>query len=70
MLDLRFGQAPSQVVLGFPVTQVEAGFQIRIEAITDIGGDALAAAAAVLLITIVLGVGQGYVIVQIAQHLT
>ncbi|MCY1430904.1 hypothetical protein D9M71_468620 [compost metagenome] len=70
VLDLFLGQASGQVILGFPVAQVEAGFQAWAEAITDIGGDALAAAAAVLLVTIVLRIGQGHVVVQIAQHLT
>ncbi|MNT31735.1 hypothetical protein D3C72_1675830 [compost metagenome] len=69
MFDLRFGQAPSQVVLGFPIAQVETRFQIRIETVTDVGGNPLAAATAVLLIAIVLSVSQGHVVVQVTQDL-
>ena len=69
VLDLVFGQAPRQFVFSFPVAQVEAGFQVGVEAVTDIGGNALGAAAAVRLVAVIFRIGQGHVIVEIAQHL-
>ncbi|MNH12796.1 hypothetical protein D3C79_723480 [compost metagenome] len=69
VLDLLLGQASSQIVLGFAVAQVKAGFQVRVETVADVGGDALAAAAAVILVTVVFGIGQRYVVVQVTQYL-
>lgn len=69
MLDLFFGHAPGQLVIGFAIAQVKAGFQLRAEAIANVGGDALAAAAGVVLIAIGVRVGQRHVVVEVAQHL-
>ncbi|MNE18000.1 hypothetical protein D3C80_1110020 [compost metagenome] len=69
VLDLRLGQTPGQLVVGFPVAQVEAGFQVRVETVADVGGNALAVAAGMVLIAVVIGIGQGQVVVQVAQHL-
>jgi hypothetical protein len=52
MLDVGFGHAACQFVIGFAIAQVEAGFQLWTEAITDIGCDAFAAASGMVLIAV------------------
>ena len=69
MLDIVFGHAPGQFVIGFAIAQVEAGFQLRAEAIADVGGNAFAVASGVVLIAVSVGICQGDVVVQIPQHL-
>ncbi|MNF76968.1 hypothetical protein D3C84_590950 [compost metagenome] len=69
MLDGVFGHAAGEVIVGRTMAQVEARFQVRVEAITEVGDDALAVAGGVILIAVGAGIGQGHVVVEVAQHL-
>ncbi|MNP34460.1 hypothetical protein D3C76_1277480 [compost metagenome] len=69
VLDGVLGDPAGEVVVGLAVAQVEARFQVRVEAITEVGDDALAVAGGVILIAVGAGIGQGHVVVEVAQHL-
>ncbi|MNL36332.1 hypothetical protein D3C87_1584070 [compost metagenome] len=52
VFDGVLGYPTGEVVVGLAVAQVEAGFQVRVEAITEVGDHALAVAGRVILIAI------------------
>ena len=70
MLNAFFGHAPGQLIVGFAIAQIEAGFQLRTEAIADIGCNAFAAACGMVLIAVGVGVSQRDVVIEIPEHLS
>ncbi|MNI27198.1 hypothetical protein D3C73_809260 [compost metagenome] len=69
VLDGMLGHPACEVVVSLAVAQVEACFQVRVEAIAEIGDHPLALAGGVVLIAIGIGVGQGQVVVKVTQYL-
>ena len=69
MLDGVLGHPPGEVVVGLAIAQVEACFQVRVEAIAEVGDHALAFAGRVVLVAVCAGIGRGHVIIEVAQHL-
>lgn len=63
--DLAAGEFAGGVVGRLAVTEIEAGFQIRIEAVAEVGGHALAGGGALVLITVGFRVGQADVVIGI-----
>ena len=63
------GHATGEVVVGLAIAEIEAGFQIRVEAIAEVGDQAFALAGGVVLIAVGVGIGQRHVVIEIPQHL-
>ncbi|MCY1396348.1 hypothetical protein D9M71_113170 [compost metagenome] len=70
VLDGMLGHASREVVVGLAVAQVEARFQVRVEAITEVGDHALALAGRVVLVAVGVCVGHGHVVIEVTQHLS
>lgn len=69
VLDRILGDPPGKLVIGLAMAEIEPGFQIRIEAIPEVGDDPLALAGRVVLIAIGARIGHRHVVVEVAQHL-
>ncbi|MCY1413240.1 hypothetical protein D9M71_286670 [compost metagenome] len=70
VLDGVFGHPSREIVVGLAVAQVEACFQVGVEAIAEVGDDTLALAGRVVLIAVGVGVGHGHVVIEGAEHLS
>ena len=69
VFDGMLGHATGEVVVGLAIAEVEAGFQIRVEAIAEVGDQAFALAGGVVLIAVGVGIGQRHVVIEISQDL-